>query len=248
MNPFFRFRKKTDKIQIPVLDFAKLNCDLHSHLIPNIDDGSSSLEDSILLVKGLVNLGFKKIITTPHIMSGVYNNNAEIINSGLNVLRKELNNQKIDIEIQASAEYYFDFNFFELAKKKELMSFNDNFILFELSFLDSPLNLYDVIFELQVMGYNVILAHPERYPFFNKDDYKNLKSKNIFFQINLLSLIGYYNDEVQKKSEYLIDEGMVDFAGTDLHNSFQLELYNKVQTTKYYHDLFKKNNLLNNTL
>ena len=128
------------------------------------------------------------------------------------------------------------------------MSFNNNFILFELSFLDSPLNLYDVVFELQVMGYNVILAHPERYSFFNKEDYKKLKSKNIFFQINLLSLIGYYNEEVQKKSEYLIDSGMVDFAGTDLHNYVQLELYNKVQTTKYYHSLFEKNNLLNNTL
>ena len=221
---------------------------MHSHLIPNIDDGASSLKDSICLAKGLSDLGFKKIITTPHIMKGVYNNNVDIINSGLNKLRKEIINKNIDIEIQAGAEYYFDFHFFELAKKRELMSFGNNFILFELSFLDSPLNLYDVIFDLQVMGYNVILAHPERYSFFNKEDYKKLKSKNIFFQINLLSLIGYYNEEVQKKSEYLIDSGMVDFAGTDLHNSTQLKFYHKVQTTKYYHALFEKNNLLNNTL
>jgi len=246
MKSFFRFSKKTQKT--PIFDFSKLNCDLHSHLIPNIDDGASSLKDSVFLVKGLSDLGFKKIITTPHIMKGVYDNNVDIINSGLNKLRKEIRNENIDIEIQASAEYYFDFHFFELAKKRELISFNNNFILFELSFLDSPLNLYDVIFELQLMGYNVILAHPERYSFFNKEDYKKLKSKNIFFQINLLSLIGYYNEEVQKKSEYLIDSGMVDFAGTDLHNSTQLEFYHKVQTTKYYHALFEKNNLLNNTL
>lgn len=246
MNSFFRFRKKTQKL--PILNFSNLNCDLHSHLIPNIDDGASSLKESISLVKGLADLGFKKIITTPHIMKGVYNNNVDIINLGLNKLRKEISNEKIDIEIQASAEYYFDFYFFELAKKRELMSFNNNFILFELSFLDSPLNLYDVVFELQVMGYNVILAHPERYSFFNKEDYKKLKSKNIFFQINLLSLIGYYNEDAKKKSEYLIDSGMVDFAGTDLHNSIQLEFYNKVQTEKYYHILFEKNNLLNKTL
>ena len=104
------------------------------------------------------------------------------------------------------------------------------------------------MFELQVMGYKVILAHPERYSYFNIDDYKKLKSKNVYLQINLLSLVGYYNIDSQKKAESLIDLDLVDFIGTDLHNSIQLDLYSKVKTNEYYHKLYQKNNLLNNIL
>ena len=246
MNSIFKFKKS--KNILPAIDFSQFKCDLHSHLIPGIDDGASSMQDSIILIKGLIELGFKKIITTPHIMPGVYDNNVNIIQLGLDLLKKELTAQNIKINITASAEYYLDFNFFELAKKQELMSFQDNFILVELSFLDPPLNLYNIMFELQLMGYKVILAHPERYSYFNIDDYKKLKSKNVYLQINLLSLVGYYNIDSQKKAESLIDLDLVDFIGTDLHNSIQLDLYSKVKTNEYYHKLYQKNNLLNNIL
>ena len=238
---------KKDEVLEP-LDFSVLKTDIHSHFIPGIDDGSPNMETTISLIKEMQQLGFKKVITSPHVMSDFYQNTSETISVGLNKVRSELKSQDIAVEIDAVAEYYIDFEFEKKIGKENFLTFGENYILVELSFIEEPRNLFDIIFKLQLEGYKVVLAHPERYMYYRLEDYKELKNRGVLLQINLLSLIGYYSIQVQKKLDELIAENLVSFVGTDCHNMHHAQLYEKCQTTKAWHDLVNSEMLLNHTL
>ncbi len=238
--------KKKEKLHS--IDFSIIKTDMHSHLIPGIDDGAPDLSSSIILIKELVSLGFKKIITTPHIMSDIYRNSPENISHGLQELKKEIVKQKIQVEIEAAAEYYVDFEFEQKINDKNLLTFGDNFILIELSFSQAPQNLFEIIFKLQLEGYKVVLAHPERYGFYNKENYEELINRGVLFQINLLSLIGYYSSQIQLKAEDLIANNQVSFVGSDCHNMRHAQLYIECQNKKSWHDLVNSGKLLNYNL
>tara|TARA_B100001758_G_C18373144_1_gene592633 strand:+ start:997 stop:1734 length:738 start_codon:yes stop_codon:yes gene_type:complete len=239
---------RRDKQELNSLNFSILKTDIHSHLLPGIDDGSPDIETSINLIKEMQNLGFKKLITTPHVMSDFYQNTSEIILSSLNQVRVELEDQSIAIELDAAAEYYIDFEFEQKIGKERFLTFGENYILVELSFIEQPRNLADIIFKLQLEGYRIVLAHPERYPYYRLKDYKELTNRGVLLQINLLSLIGYYSPQVQKKTEKLIKENLVSFVGTDCHNMNHSKLYKECQTKKSWHDLVNSEMLLNYTL
>ena len=241
------FSKKKEEACAP-LDFSVLKTDIHSHFIPAIDDGSPDLETSISLMKKMQELGYKKVITSPHVMSDFYKNTAEIILDGLADVRAELKRQNINMEIEAAAEYYLDFDFEQKIGKEKFLTFGDNYILVELSFMQAPQNLFDIIFKLQMEGYKVVLAHPERYAYYTKKDYEELVARGVLLQINLLSLIGYYSPQIQQKTKELIAENQVSFVGTDCHNMNHAALYEKCQTQKDWHDLVNSGKLLNATL
>jgi len=241
------FSKKKEEDCAP-LDFSVLRTDIHSHFIPGIDDGSSDLETSILLIKKMQELGYKKVITSPHVMSDFYQNTSKTILNGLNDVRAELEAQAISIEIDAAAEYYIDFEFEQKIGKEKFLTFGDNYILVELSFMQAPKNLFDIIFKLQLEGYKVVLAHPERYEYYAQKDYEELVARGVLLQINLLSLISYYSPQIQQKTKGLITENQVSFVGTDCHNMNHAALYEKCQTQKDWHDLVKSGKLLNPTL
>ena len=241
------FSKKKAEACAP-LDFSVLKTDIHSHFIPAIDDGSPDLETSISLIKKMQELGYKKVITSPHVMSDFYKNTPEIILEGLADVRAELKRKNINMEISAAAEYYLDFDFEQKLGKEKFLTFGDNYILVELSFMQAPNNLFDIIFKLQMEGYKVVLAHPERYEYYAKKDYEELVTRGVFLQINLLSLIGYYSPKIQQKVKELIAENQVSFVGTDCHNMNHAALYEKCQTQKDWHDLVNSGKLLNSTL
>lgn len=231
-----------------VLDFSVLKTDIHSHFIPGIDDGAPDMEASITLIKKMHELGFSKVITSPHVMSDFYQNSSETILNGLADVRAELKVQNINMEIEAAAEYYIDYEFEQKIGKEKFLTFGDNYILVELSFMEAPRNLFDIIFKLQLEGYKVVLAHPERYNYYSIKDYEELISRGVLLQINLLSLIAYYSPQIKKKTEALINSGMVSLVGTDCHNMNHAELYEKCQTKKAWHDLVNSGKLLNATL
>ena len=241
------FSKKKEEDCTP-LDFSVLKTDIHSHFIPGIDDGSPDLETSILLIKKMQELGYKKVITSPHVMSDFYQNSSETILKGLADVRAELKTQNINMEIDAAAEYYIDYDFEQKIGKEKFLTFGDNYILVELSFMQAPSNLFDIIFKLQMEGYKVVLAHPERYAYYTKKDYEELVIRGVLLQINLLSLIGYYSPKIQQKTKSLIAEDQVSFVGTDCHNMNHAALYEKCQTQKDWHDLVNSGELLNATL
>lgn len=224
MFNFFKSKPKS-----PLVDFSVLGTDMHSHLIPGVDDGAKDLEDSLELIRGLKSLGFNKLITTPHVMSGYYENDKEVIVKGLEKLRKGVQEASIDIEIEAAAEYYLDDYFEKLLEKESLLTFSDGFVLVEISFSSKPNYLHNYIFKIRTKGYKPILAHPERYTYFKNDfkQYTHLKEIGCSFQVNILSLTGYYGSVVKKIAEKLLKNGMVDFLGTDMHHERHLERLKK---------------------
>jgi len=234
----------------PVLEPANLSLlktDLHSHLIPAIDDGSKSLEDSINMIRTFKEMGYSKVITTPHVMSDFYKNTPETILGGLEKVREELKRQSIDVEIEAAAEYYLDETLEPQIKTGKLLTFGKNYLLFELPFMTEPPNLASFIFELQTNGYNPILAHPERYGFYYKEfeKYRELSEKGVHLQINILSLVGHYGPEAQKIAERLIDEGLVTFLGSDCHNVMHQQGIELARTKPYFHKLLNSGKLKN---
>jgi len=231
-----------------LLNFSVLKTDIHSHFIPGIDDGSPDMETTIALIEKMQALGFEKIITSPHVMSDFYQNSSEIILKGLADVRKELKAKNINMEIDAVAEYYIDYEFEQKIGKEKFLTFGDNYILVELSFMQAPRNLFEIIFKLQLEGYKVVLAHPERYNYYTIKNYEEFISRGVILQINFLSLIGYYSPQVKKKTESLINADMVSLVGTDCHNMNHAELYEKCQTQKAWHDLVNSGRLLNATL
>lgn len=241
------FSKKNEE-KLAALDFSFLKTDIHSHFIPGIDDGSPDMDTTITLIKEMQKLGFSKVITSPHVMSDFYKNSSEIILSGLADIRAELKAQKISMEIDAVAEYYLDYDFEQKIGNERFLVFGSNYLLVELSFVEPPRNLFEIIFKLQLEGYKVVLAHPERYQYFQIKDYQDLLERGVLFQINLLSLVGYYSLQIRDKVENLIQQNMVSFVGTDCHNIHHAELYKKCQFKKSWHDLYSSGKLLNDTL
>ncbi len=239
----------SDKLPRPI-DMSVIGTDMHSHLVPGIDDGADSLETSIQLIKGMKEMGYKKLITTPHIQGDFYKNTPEIILPGLERVKRELVKQNIDIEMEAAAEYLVDDKFEEKYKTGKLLTFGQKYVLIEFSFTNEHPNLTQYLFDLQIEGYKIILAHPERYAYWfrNFRKYEEMKDRGILFQININSLVGYYSGEVKKMAEKFIDLGMVDLAGSDMHNQIYLQALQNARHEKYLQKLLDSGKLKNSDL
>ena len=240
----------SSKTSLPA-DLSVLKCDVHSHFIPGIDDGAHTMDDSVALIKSFYELGYKKVITTPHILADGYPNTPEIILSGLEKVRLALKNENIPIQIEAAAEYYIDFDFGRKIEQEKLLTFGKNYLLFEVSYVNPPDNLEHIVFKLLTGGYKPVLAHPERYPFWagKFEMYEKLKEKGVLLQLNINSLTGYYSPSTKKTAELLIEKNMIDFLGSDCHHSGHVSLIKtKAVYQKALHKLIDSGKLLNNTL
>lgn len=240
----------TKKEQFSAIDFSVFGADMHSHLIPGIDDGSPTMETSVEMIREFAAMGYKKIITTPHVMSDYYKNNPEIILGGLKLVKEELLKQGLTIEIEAAAEYNLDDGLEAIIDNKQILTFGDNHVLFELPFMQEPRNFQEIVFKFQTTGYRPILAHPERYSFWYKnfEKYEELKSKGVLLQLNLLSLTGHYSPEVKKVAEKMVDANLIDFVGTDCHRLEHLATLKSFAKSKYFNILANNSSILNNTL
>lgn len=227
---FFKSKK------IPLKEFFPEGfIDIHSHLLPGIDDGAKDLDNSIELIQRMASYGIKSFITTPHILGDLYPNTPEIVKSKLEIVKNELIKRGItDISIEAAAEYMMDEEFSIILEKGEILTLKDNLVLVEMSYFSPPNNLFDILFQLGLKGYKPILAHPERYNSYHRNFkiYQKLKTAGCLFQLNLLSLTDNYGKEVQKTTERLLKENMYDFVGTDTHHVMHLELLKKISTKK----------------
>lgn len=227
----FFLKKKNNE----AANFKWLNADMHSHLLPGIDDGSPDINTSIGLIKGFADLGYQKIIATPHILWELYPNTTEIIEKKRDEVKKAIEEAGINIELRAAAEYFIDDYFAEeLKKKTPLLTISDNIVLVEFSMITVPLDLNEILFEMQMQGYQPVLAHPERYTYLmrKKEFFDQLKDAGCLFQLNLLSLSGYYGESVQTLADYLLKKNYYDFAGTDLHHERHLSLLQKIPASQ----------------
>lgn len=213
---FGLFKKKT----VPGIDFSGIGTDMHSHILPAIDDGAPNVAASIEMAKRFQQLGFKKLVATPHVMADYYRNTPDRIYKSLEFLVKALETNHIPLEVQAAAEYYLDEIFEKRIAEKKLLSFGSNSVLFELSYINMPHNLDETIFRLQDAGYRPVLAHPERYPYFHNDisNYLRIQELGCDLQVNTISLTGYYGKGVKKAAEDLIEHEAPRYIGSDMHH------------------------------
>jgi len=213
------------KKESDAFDYGLLKTDMHSHLLPGIDDGSPDLGTSVEMINGLVNLGFKKLITTPHVMQDMYPNKRDDILKKYDILKKHLETEKVNVELGVAAEYFLDDNLKKLLSDKEpLLTFGDNLVLVEFSMASEQYNFKELLFEIQMQGYQPVIAHPERYIYQekNKEFFEELKSAGYLFQLNIMSLAGAYGKTVNELARYFMKHEYYDIAGTDLHNSNHL--------------------------
>ena len=250
MGFFNRIFSKKEEIIDPI-DISFLKNDIHSHLIPGIDDGSPDMETTIILLKKFIDLGYKKVITTPHVMSDYYKNNPEIILSGLDNVRKEIKKQNLNIEIEAAAEYNLEPEFEKLLDDGKLLSFGaEKYLLFELSFFDEPLRLNETIWKMIEKGFRPVLAHVERYGYWhnNYDKIEEMINRGVKLQLNIGSVTGAYGPEVKKFAERLIKDEIIDFVGSDCHHLHHLEMINHAIRLPIFHFLVKQSQILNKSL
>lgn len=232
-----------------VADLSPLKVDMHSHLVPGIDDGSIDLNNSLELVTGLHRLGYRKLITTPHVMADHYRNSTETIVKGTEALNAFLLKTGIDVQVHPAAEYYLDNEFLQRIKSNDLLSFGERYLLFELPFFSQPDILFQVIFDLQLAGYKPVLAHPERYAYWFKtpEKYEELNDRGVILQANLLSFAGVYGKEAQKTAEFLADRKLIKMLGSDCHNQSQVELLSSIRS-EHLSTLLNSGLMLNPTL
>lgn len=245
------FKRKIVKTVEPDLSF--IGVDMHNHLLPGIDDGLKEIEESIAFIGELSNLGYKKLICTPHILSDLYPNTPATILPKLQQVRDAVQKAGIDVKIEAAAEYMVDYAFAELiakSEKKDLMTIGDKYILLEMSYLSPSPNIEQVVFDLNILNLTPILAHPERYNYYhhNFQMYERFKERGCKLQVNLLSLTGGYGPNVQKTAEKLLKLKMVDFLGTDMHHDNHMLMLKNLSSKQEFYNLVSDANLLNKTL
>ena len=214
-----------------------LKTDLHSHLLPGIDDGVQTMDEAITLVRGFAELGYTKLITTPHVMQDFYRNEPETILRLAEELRNRIKELDIQVDIEAAAEYYLDEGLVDkVEQNKKLLLFGDNYLLFETSFIDKPMYLDEFIFTCTSKGIHPVLAHPERYAYIhnNPNLLDELRTRGVLLQVNANSISGYYSKEVRKLARKMIDERKISFVGSDCHSEKHMEVLKNTVNDPYF--------------
>ena len=223
--------------------------DLHSHLLPGIDDGSHSLEESISLLREMSNCGVQEVVLTPHyIENSKYTCNNRDKKKLLEQLKKEVKDAGIDITLYLGNEVFFTSNFVELLEKKEISTIhNSKYLLFEFPMHEHYKGSGEAILKLISRGYVPILAHPERYKrFLEKPDLaEEYLRMGVLLQGNFASLFGKYGRGPKKLLKYYIKKGWISFLGSDTHHDFK---YDMKKLEKKLHRLHHDEEYINNLL
>jgi protein-tyrosine phosphatase len=218
------FGRSPEPEAVEAASLAVLGADMHSHLLPGLDDGAETVEQSVELLLVLQALGYRKLIMTPHVMGDFYRNTPSGIRAALAQLQQAATAAGVTgMQLECAAEYYLDEWLQQKIDSQEpLLSFGGDkkYVLFETSYINEPFNFRETVFNLKAAGYQPVLAHPERYTYFygRFADLEKVRQEGVLLQLNLNSLCGYYSAGAKKMAEQLVDAGLVDMVGTDAHN------------------------------
>lgn len=218
-----------------LIDYLDGFIDIHNHILPGIDDGAKTVEESIALLKGFAEFGVTRFIATPHIMHNYYPNTRETITIALDRLKNAMLQNKLkNIVIEAAAEHMIDANFDIILEEDSIMPLKKDYLLLEMSYLQPPLNFQEAISKTAGKRLFPILAHPERYNFLHHKPkkYAKYKQQGILFQLNMLSLADFYGKDVQKIAVTLLEEGQIDFLASDVHNQTHLNALKSITLSK----------------
>lgn len=214
--------------------------DLHSHLIPGIDDGVSTNDDALLCLRQLADWGIRHVVTTPHVSQDWFPNTHETLLAGQTTLRNLIAEHQLPLTLEVAAEYLIDDLFLDRLRAGNLLSFGQpRHVLFETGWASAPHFLSEIIFQLQTHRYQPVLAHPERYTYYHDDltPLADLRTAGCLFQLNWGSLTGRYGKRVEKQAQKLLKNNWVDFIGSDLHRPTDLPSLEKLFTTPAYTQL-----------
>ncbi|MDC6351305.1 histidinol phosphatase [Zeaxanthinibacter sp. PT1] len=209
--------------------------DIHNHILPGIDDGAKTVDDSLALIRGFSEFGVKNFVATPHIMHNYYPNTRESIEAAHLLVKNELIECGMDeIELAFAAEHMIDENFIPMVEQGGMLPLSSSYLLVEMSYLQPPIHFDEAIVKVASNHLFPVLAHPERYAFLHQrfGKYQKFKSEGILFQLNLLSLSNYYGKEIPKVAQKLLEENMIDFIASDVHNMHQLQSLKEVTISK----------------
>lgn len=212
------------------------NTDIHCHVVPGIDDGSPDVETSISLIEQMAKWGLRRIIASPHITYTTFENTPETIADAFAELKAAADARNLGVELSYSAENRVDDLFIKNFEGGSLLTLPGNRVLVENSYMQEPWNLDQLLFDLQVKGFLPILVHPERYTYYfgKKGRYEAIHDAGTAFQVNVLSLAGYYGKAEKKTAEQLIEKGLVDYLGTDIHRQSHIDAINAYLASKDY--------------
>ncbi len=196
------------------------NTDVHCHILPGVDHGSQSVEQSLEMLKAEAEMGISRVILTSHVTAVTFENTRETLMDAFMKLKDAVADAGIDMELYLSAEYRMDEYFDKEYAADHLIPMPGNHILLENSFQQELMNLDDLLFDMQVKGYRTILAHPERYTYYSRrrKRYEQLHNAGARFQVNILSFTGYFGEEARDSALWFVRNGMIDYLGSDMHN------------------------------
>lgn len=230
----FSFFKKKKKLKELIPDNFT---DIHSHILYGLDDGAKSLNDTEDLLRSLKSFGFKQFVTTPHTTPLVWENTKGGILNQYEKVKTELN-VSTDV-LRVASEYLMDDSFLKRLEQEKLLTLKEEYVLVEMSYINPPIQLYEIIMQLLSQGYIPVLAHPERYNFYKNDynSFKKLKNAGCLFQMNLLSSVGYYGGDITQIADYLLKEKMYDFVGSDVHHQRHIQAFSAEVQLKQIEEL-----------
>ena len=208
----FCFNSKKKLIDTGIFNGAT---DWHSHILPGVDDGIQTMQDSLKALSYYESIGIKEVWLTPHIMEDIPNTTSE-----LRARYEELQNEYSGtIKLHLAAENMIDNLFNERLKEKDFLPIGSkqDHLLVETSYYQPPIDLYGTLKRIQEEGYIPILAHPERYGYMSDKDYDKLSSMKVLLQMNIVSLAGGYGKPAQDKALMLLNKGYYSFIGSDFH-------------------------------
>ena len=235
-------------------EFCFWTVDIHSHLIPGIDDGVQDTKQALICLRQLADWGIRKLITTPHVNREWYPNTIDTIRQGKIRLQTLADEHQLPLHIEVAAEYLIDESFFDLLREDALLAFGDEkYLLIETGRAWPPNNINDILLKIQQKGYTPVLAHPERYSYYIKDRKAllSLHQMGCLFQLNWMSLAGRYGTAVQQQARYLLNEKRISFIGSDVHHPRDLadmaRLFNPADLRLIHQQPLLNQSLLDNT-
>lgn len=244
---FFNIFHKSKPIQ--KLPFVT---DIHCHVIPGVDDGSPNLETSIDLLSHMADWGLTRIFASPHSTQDTFENTPETIAQPSSELRAAIQQQNLPIEMNVHMEYRLDRFFMKQFEDGNLIALPGNYLLVENAFNTETWGFESLLHRIRSTGYTPILAHPERYRYYSgshKYRYAELHDYGLYFQVNLLSLAGHYGSLERDMALYMLERGLVQFVGTDLHRaSHVVSIENYLKSSKFLKDIKYLEKIQNDTL
>ncbi|WP_222983953.1 tyrosine-protein phosphatase [Flagellimonas meishanensis] len=217
-----------------LVDYLHGFVDIHNHVLPGIDDGAKTVDESLELINGFSEFGMKAMICTPHIMHNYYDNTPKTIIASHKELMEKLDSREVDVSVDFAAEHMIDDNFEMILETGDVLPLKKEYLLIEMSYLQPSFSFDTAIEKIAQQGYFPILAHPERYAYYHDRHrtYAEFKSRGILFQLNLLSLGEFYGKRVKLMAEKLLERGLFEYVGTDIHNMRQLSALKEMRVDK----------------